>query len=126
MLAAVHTPLPGLVSVKGMTSAPLIPFRPSCALTPVAVTSAVMTVAFICRVFRSTMIAAAALALLVTAGITSLPVRVADNPLVEKYSLVYWNAALCIFRSQSLISVAMKLLRSLNAWYGLGVMQSVS
>jgi hypothetical protein len=38
-----------------------------------------MTVAFICRVFRSTMTAAVALALLVTAGITSLPVRVAEN-----------------------------------------------
>ena len=79
MLAAVHTPLPGLVSVKGMTSAPFTPFMPSCALTPVALTSAVMTVAFICRVFRSTMTAAVALALLVTAGITSLPVRVAEN-----------------------------------------------
>jgi hypothetical protein len=49
-----------------------------------------------------------------------------SDPLVEKYSLVYWNAALCIFRSQSVKSVAMKLLRSLIAWYGLDVMQSVS
>ena len=49
-----------------------------------------------------------------------------SDPLVEKYSLVYWNAALCIFRSQSLKSVAMKLMRSLIAWYGLDVMQSVS
>lgn len=91
MDAAVHTLLPGLVSVNAMTSLPLTPFTPSCALTAVALMSAVTTVAFICRVLRSTIIAALAFALLVTAGISSLPVRTAENILSGTVLLIVFT-----------------------------------